>query len=564
MVGMKRLWTLHAPQRPLRGRQTFVAIGLLVASLTSLACCLISPNPDTRGALLVFSLLTLAMLPWVRLRALWSPLIHLTTLLAWALITFTACQTGAIHSPALVWLFLLALPVLWLQGPRPALVWVAIVLTTLLALLAASLTGHVDSHLHGHASALPWAYLNQALALGNLLMAWVLRERLHRQRLQRLQQRQEALERTHTAMREALARQDEFVAAVGHELRTPMNAILGLNGDLRQALSDRPEQVAWVDHIRNATAHLLQEVNDILDLSQLQAGQRRLHLEDIGLQSLMDEALQTERYPASAPTGLRSGTLDPALPPRVRGDRRCLLQILRKFLGLALGGAEQGDVRLHIHAAHGRLNFEVHHRGPTTVQEAPHAQMPILRTEGDLDLSLCEKWVALHGGQMGVHRLEGQGTTCWFHVPLVPADDDPAASPDELPADEALRILVVDDNAMNLMVARAQLQQCWPRAEVVTLDSAAQALALLDEQVFDVALVDMLMPGMDGMALTRQIRQQFAAVTRRMPIIALTANANPAERARCRDAGMDDVLDKPTDLSTLSRCVSRHVLRARG
>ncbi|MFM6990277.1 MAG: response regulator, partial [Rhodoferax sp.] len=182
-----------------------------------------------------------------------------------------------------------------------------------------------------------------------------------------------------------------------------------------------------------------------------------------------------------------------------------------------------------------------------------------------LGLSICEKLVALHGGQIGVRSTEGLGASFWFHVPLLAAQTVPMApqSDDALPELEALRILVVDDNAMNLMVARLQLQKCWPRADIVTLDSAAKALALLDEQAFDVALVDMIMPDMDGMALTRQIRHQFPAITARMPIIALTANTNPVDRQRCRDAGMDDVLDKPMDLQTLVRSVSRHVLKAR-
>jgi CheY-like chemotaxis protein len=165
-----------------------------------------------------------------------------------------------------------------------------------------------------------------------------------------------------------------------------------------------------------------------------------------------------------------------------------------------------------------------------------------------------------------VRSLEGHGATFWFHVPLVQAQTaSTAQQPDDLlPEHEALRILVVDDNAMNLMVAKLQIQKCWPRAEIVTLDSAAKALALLDVQGFDVALVDMVMPEMDGMALTHQIRHQFPAMTASMPIIALTANTNPVDRQRCLDAGMDDVLDKPMDLQTLVRCVSRHVLKARG
>ena len=130
--------------------------------------------------------------------------------------------------------------------------------------------------------------------------------------------------------------------------------------------------------------------------------------------------------------------------------------------------------------------------------------------------------------------------------------------------DEALRILVVDDNAMNLMVARLQLKKCWPKADIVTADSAAQALILLDQQSFDVALLDMIMPDMDGMQLTAQIRHRFPAITARMPILALTANTNPVDRQRCLDAGMDDVLDKPMDPDTLVRCVSRHIRQARG
>ena len=122
----------------------------------------------------------------------------------------------------------------------------------------------------------------------------------------------------------------------------------------------------------------------------------------------------------------------------------------------------------------------------------------------------------------------------------------------------------MDDNALNLMVARMQLQKCWPKAQVVTVDSAAQALVLLDGQTFDVALIDMVMPEMDGMALTRQIRLQFPAITQAMPIIALTANTNPVDRQRCLDAGMDAVLDKPMDLEQLTRCVSQHIQRARG
>ena len=577
MAGFGKLWTLQVQVRSsLHFRQGLLATYLLAVSLTSLVFFLIPPGYYDRNANLLTTLLTAAMLPLVRVRALFTPLIHAVTFISLVLVAYIASMSGGINSSALVWLNVLAVPVLLLLGPRSAMLWIAVVLATILALLLATLSGHIDGHIHITQQAVPWAWMNQTLAMGNLMLAVRLYEYLHEQQMQQLQERNAEIQRTHAALLQAQAHKDEFVAAVGHELRTPMNAILGFNGVLRQELADRADQVEVVDHIRRSTRHLLQVVNDILDFSQLQAGKLMLHFEDFELQALMDEALQVDRDKASDKGIVWRGTLDPALPTRVRADRQRLLQILRNLLGNALKFTAQGEVWLHIHGANGHLNFEVRDTGRGIAQDQQahifrrfeHADVQTTRAYGGtgLGLSICEKLVQLHGGQIGVRSQEGQGATFWFHVPLVQAQTAATAQqPDDvLPEGEALRILVVDDNAMNLMVARLQIQKCWPLSEIVTLGSAAEALALLDTQGFDVALVDMVMPEMDGMTLTRQVRQQFPAITASMPIIALTANTNPVDRQRCLDAGMDDVLDKPMDLQVLVRCVSRHVLKARG
>jgi CheY-like chemotaxis protein len=143
-----------------------------------------------------------------------------------------------------------------------------------------------------------------------------------------------------------------------------------------------------------------------------------------------------------------------------------------------------------------------------------------------------------------------------------------AAEPTEALDDDAmteasLSILVVDDNKVNLRVAQLQLQKCWPHAQITTVDSGAQALSLMDQQLFDVALIDMFMPDMDGMQLTQQIRQFFPAIAASMPILALTANTNPVDRDRCLAAGMQEVLHKPMDAATLMSAVGRHVRSAR-
>jgi CheY-like chemotaxis protein len=117
---------------------------------------------------------------------------------------------------------------------------------------------------------------------------------------------------------------------------------------------------------------------------------------------------------------------------------------------------------------------------------------------------------------------------------------------------------------VNLMVAQLQLQKCWPKAQVTTADSGAKALSLMDQQWFDVALIDMIMPDMDGMQVTQQIRQYFPAIAARMPILALTANTNPVDRERCLAAGMNEVLYKPMETELLMRTVSHYIRRAQG
>jgi CheY-like chemotaxis protein len=182
-----------------------------------------------------------------------------------------------------------------------------------------------------------------------------------------------------------------------------------------------------------------------------------------------------------------------------------------------------------------------------------------------LGLTLCEKLVTLHGGQIGVDSQEGRGALFWFEIPLEAAQSaDPLVDLiDDNLSDEPLSILVVDDNNVNLMVAQLQLQKCWPKAQITTVDSGAKALSLIDQQLFDVALIDMVMPEMDGMQVTRQIRQQFPAIAARMPILALTANTNPVDRERCLAAGMNDVLHKPMEMAALMRAVGHNIALAR-
>lgn len=556
-------------------RQEMLTIYLMLVAGTTFFGYLFTPVKLVSQGNLWVSLLALCLLCVVRIRPLFEIIVHTIMALLVMLTVFTATQTGGINSTAIVWLCVLSVAILLLLGRGATLVWIAIMLSMIFALMGTTWMGWIGSHVNVSSSVMSWAWLNHLLALMNLMMGVRIYEHLHKVQLRKLNQRNEDIKATHQALILAQAHKDEFVAAVGHELRTPMNAILGFNGVLLRELSDDPEHLAVVGHIRRSTEHLLQVVNDILDFSQLQAGQMRLNPVDFDLQPLLDELQQRHGVKALNKGIVLRTHRDPDLPLRLHGDRQRLLQILNNLVDNAIKFTSVGVVDVKLLRQGDQLRAEVHDAGRGIAPERQqhifrrfeHADVQTNRTYGGtgLGLTLCEKLVSLHGGQIGVVSQPGQGAMFWLEIPLHAALDPnpPAPLPDDGLVDEALKILVVDDNPVNLMVAQLQLQKYWPLAHITTVDSAAKALPLLDTQVFDVALVDMIMPVMDGMQLTQHIRQNFPAIAAHMPILALTANTNPVDREKCLAAGMNDVLHKPMDGLMLMRAVGLHVRLAR-
>ncbi len=552
-------------------RQEMLTIYLMLVAVTTFFGFLFTPVKLVSQGNLVVAVLAVCLLFVVRVRALFEVIVHTIMALLVMLIVFTATQTGGINSTSVVWLNVLSVAVLLLLGRKATLVWIGIMLCSIWGLTLVTGLGWVSGHVNASSSVIGWAWLNHLLALLNLMMAVRIYEHLQQVQLRKLNQRNDEIKATHQALIQAQAHKDEFVAAVGHELRTPMNAILGFNGVLRRELGGDAQQLAVVGHIRRSTEHLLQVVNDILDFSQLQAGKLHLNPVDYDVRALTEELEQRHGDKARSKGIALHIHNDPALPLRLHGDRNRLLQILNNLVDNAIKFTAEGAVDVKLMARGDQLRLEVRDAGRGIAPERQqhifrrfeHADVQTNRAYGGtgLGLTLCEKLVTLHGGQIGVVSQPGRGALFWLEIPLHAAQDQSPAdqAPDDKLADEALNILVVDDNPVNLMVAQLQLQKCWPRAQITTVDSGARALPLLDAQVFDVALVDMIMPGMDGMQLTQHIRQHFPAIAAHMPILALTANTNPVDRDRCLAAGMNDVLHKPMDAGVLMRTVGHHV-----
>ena len=367
-----------------------------------------------------------------------------------------------------------------------------------------------------------------------------------------------------TAERASRAK-SEFLANMSHEIRTPMNAILGLTHlALRHATDDKTRD--WVERIRRSADHLLAIVNDILDLSKIEADRLSLEHIEFPLAAVVDRVSEL-LGPKAAAKGLRLVTeLDPAVPGRLMGDPLRLRQILINFGDNAIKFADRGEVRVSsrlIGRAGGaaRVRLAVRDEGIGLGDEQAarlftdfqQADASTTRKYGGtgLGLSIARRLARLMGGEVGVDSRLGEGATFWCELSMEVAGTPASALAAEPPAAAAAdsgpsgakgsRLLVVDDNDVNLMIAKEILSNAGMVVE--TAVNGEQALDKLSDGAYDLVLMDLQMPQMDGLQATRALREQPSHRT--MPVVGLTASAMLSERDDCLAAGMNDVLTKP-------------------
>ena len=387
---------------------------------------------------------------------------------------------------------------------------------------------------------------------------------------------EQALHEAKAAAEAANTAKSAFLANMSHEIRTPLNAILGLN-HLMQAGPLLPAQSERLRKMEVASRHLLSIINDILDLSKIEAGRLEIEAENFHLSAVIDNVASIVRESARA-KNLHLEVDPDGVPLWLRGDVTRLRQSLLNLAGNAVKFTERGGIaiRARLLASEGetlRVCFEVQDSGIGLSEEQQgrlfhnfqQADNTTARKYGGtgLGLALTKRLVEMMGGEVGVTSAPGKGSTFWFTVALQNGHGPvPAQSTEETIQSAELRlreqhrglhVLLAEDNPINAEVVTQIVHAAG--LDVTVAGNGRIAFELAATRRYDLILMDMQMPEMDGIEATQAIRRIAALAD--MPILALTANAFAEDRRACLAAGMNDVLTKPIEPATLYRALAQ-------
>ncbi|WP_404473277.1 response regulator [Vreelandella venusta] len=355
----------------------------------------------------------------------------------------------------------------------------------------------------------------------------------------------------------------DFLAMVSHEIRTPLNGVIGMSELLREPVS--PAQVEdYARTIHDSANQLLAMINEILDFSKIEAGHLTLETSPMAVKPLVDSVMALFEPRAQA-KGLQLVLhIDPLVPAWVMMDAGRLRQILLNLIANAIKFTDHGQVTLRLYATVNNLSFEVSDTGCGLSQEQQtllfepfqQADESVARRFGGtgLGLAICKRLCDAMQGHLRVVSAPGQGSTFYCDLPLIEAPPQSSPLPSEPTRDFiGTSLLLVEDNAVNRKVATGLLSRLG--CDVVCAENGQDALEMVQTQQVHLIFMDVQLPDMDGLTVTRMLREKGGWLAS-VPIVAMTAGGAEDDRNRCLAAGMDDYIIKPLSLLSLSNVLS--------
>jgi len=402
--------------------------------------------------------------------------------------------------------------------------------------------------------------------IGREMIHALLDESTHQAKL--LRENEARLEATNLELEQTSKYKSEFLANMSHEIRTPMNGVIGMTKLLAETPLDN-NQTDYVQCIQSSGDALLTIINDILDLSKIEAGKLEIEEIDFNIQSMITDFSKMISFKAKE-KGLELNCYIAAdLPAFLKGDPGRLRQILTNLTGNAIKFTSDGKVEISckvnkVTEEVTELYFAVSDTG-IGIPKDKHEMLFEQFTQADgsttrnyegtgLGLAISKQLAEMMGGEIGIESSEGKGSTFWFTVSLKPSEEVTSrgqASETGVPIGNSTtstkadfsqtKVLLAEDNHINQQVALGVLNKLGVQTDIAS--NGKQALDMLNKSNYDLVFMDMQMPVMDGITATREIRSQNNSI----PIIAMTANAMPEDREQCLEAGMNDYISKPIE-----------------
>ncbi len=497
------------------------------------------------------------------------------------LILYNAYFTGGVASPVMVWMGIVPLLPMFTISRKWSYVWLIISFASVVFFYWAQIYGLIPNKSNINHEDLTLSALMIGLMCLTQAMLVITYDSANAQHIQSIERNNSALKNLSEDLQLAHDHKDKFLATVSHEMRTPLNALMGYLGLLRTTEQMPTVAMSYLQGAQNSAAHLLTVINDLLDFSQIQQGKLVLSPQSVDLHKVLIETHETMAPKAASQALGFSLQLENGLPQWVFIDPHRLTQIFLNLLGNALKFTHSGSVTTQVRfvtssedKSTGMLILIVHDTGiGISDKNRERIFEPFVQIHSDnilnvdnalrgngLGLSITKNLISNFGGSIQVDSQMNVGSTFEVRLPIKIAEAPQIRKLSKISEvhENKIYLLLVDDHATNRLVTSATIKRDLPNAIIDEAKNGTEAIQKMKINRYDLVLMDLIMPDLSGVEVTRIIRSECAAPYCSVNVIALTANVAEAVVEDCLVVGISEVLRKPFDREVLIRSILQH------